>query len=114
MINSGCRRNRSPGDAHRHRDHPAADGLGDKKSAGTVRGAGQAAQADFRQDQHEENAQGHPGHPCIPHDQGAVPGVPEESQAVPTALCVHPGQRQQRTNRPGAACHRAGPSEPGL
>lgn len=79
-------------DAYRNGDHPAADGLGDQKSAGTVRGTGQTAQADFWQDQHEENAQGHPGYPGVSHDQSAVSGIPEAGQALPPALSIYPGQ----------------------
>ena len=82
----------------RHRNPPAADGLGSEKSAGAVRGAGKTAQTDLRQNPNEEDPKGHPRHPGIPHDQGAVPRIPEKSQALPAALCVHPGQGRRRTN----------------
>ena len=47
--------------------------------------------ASAAQNPNEKDPKGYPRHPGIPHDQGTVPGVPEESQALPAALCVHPG-----------------------
>lgn len=91
-----------------------ADGLGSEKSAGAVRSACQAAQANLRQNPNEKNHKGHPRHPGIPLTKAQYRTFQKKAKPFRLLYASHPGQRQQRTNRPGAACHRAGPSEPGF